>query len=98
VPAPLPAMPPATPAPTPTPTRATGPGLLQIGVRPWAEVAVDGRVVGTTPLDRIPLPAGRHVVSLRHPAYQPVEKEIVVAEGQTARLVFDFSAEGVPRR
>ena len=91
-------MPPPTPAATPTPARVTGNGLLQIGVRPWARVIVDGREVGTTPLDRIPLPAGRHVVGLRHPAYQPVEKEILVAEGETARLIFDFNAEGVPLR
>jgi hypothetical protein len=59
---------------------------------------VDGKEVGTTPLDRIPLPAGRHVVGLRHPAYQVVEKELVISEGETARLVFDFTSEGVPRR
>ena len=94
-----PARPPVsqpTPAATPTPVRVTGNGLLQIGVRPWARVIVDGREVGTTPLDRIPLPAGRHVVGLRHPAYQPVERELLIAEGETARLIFDFAAEGVP--
>jgi hypothetical protein len=94
-PAPAPA---ATPTPSPTPALATGTGMLQIGVRPWAEVAVDGREVGTTPLDRIPLGAGRHVVKLRHPAYEPVERVVVVIAGETARLVFDFGAEGVPRR
>jgi serine/threonine-protein kinase len=75
-----------------------GTGMLQIGVRPWAEVTVDGRNLGTTPLDRIPLGAGRHVVRLHHPAYQAVEKEVVVVSGETARLLFDFGAEGVPRR
>jgi serine/threonine-protein kinase len=72
--------------------------MLQIGVRPWAQVTVDGREMGTTPLDRIPLSAGRHAVRLLHPAYQPVEREVVVVGGETTRLVFDFSAEGVPRR
>jgi hypothetical protein len=57
---------------------------------------VDGREVGTTPLDRIPLPAGRHVVGLRHPAYQPAEKEVLITAGDTARLIFDFTSEGVP--
>jgi serine/threonine-protein kinase len=93
----VPSLPVPTPPPSPTPPRAAGVGLLQVGVRPWAEVSVDGRVIGTTPLDKIPLAAGRHVVRLRHPAYGPVEKEVVVAEGQTARLVFDFTSAGAPR-
>jgi eukaryotic-like serine/threonine-protein kinase len=98
-PTPAPPRPPATlsAAPTPAPIRVTGTGLLQIGVRPWARVTVDGREVGTTPLDRITLPAGRHVVGLRHPAYEAVEKELVVTEGQTTRLIFDFTSGGVPR-
>ena len=96
------ATPAPTPVPIPTPTPAppvvTGSGMLQIGVRPWAQVTVDGREMGTTPLDRIPLGAGRHVVRLEHPAYQPVEREVLVVAGETARLVFDFSSQGVPRR
>ena len=102
-PTPTPAAAPApaptpTPPPTPPPTPVTGTGLLQIGVRPWAQVTVDGKDVGTTPLDRIELPAGRHRVALRHPAYQVVEKDLVITEGETARLIFDFTSGGVPRR
>jgi serine/threonine protein kinase len=94
-PRPTPAL---VPTPAPTPARVTGTGLLQIGVRPWAQVSVDGREVGTTPLDKIPLPAGRHVVRLRHPAYQAMEREVVITEGETTRLVFDFTSAGKPRR
>jgi serine/threonine-protein kinase len=90
------AAPSPTPPVTPAPARVTGTGLLQIGVRPWARVIVDGREVGTTPLDRIPLPAGRHVVGLRHPAYEAVEKEVLITAGETARLIFDFTSEGAP--
>jgi len=67
-------------------------------VRPWAEIAIDGEVVGTTPLDTIPLAAGKHVVRLRHPAYQPVEREVVISADQTERRIFDFTADGTPRR
>jgi hypothetical protein len=61
-------------------------------------VSVDGKDVGTTPLDKIELPAGRHRVALRHPAYQVVERELVITEGETARLIFDFTSGGKPRR
>ena len=59
---------------------------------------MDGKDVGTTPLDKIKLPAGRHHVALRHPAYQVVERELVITEGETARLIFDFTSGGEPRR
>jgi serine/threonine protein kinase len=84
--------------PTPTPTPDSGTGSLQLGVRPWAEIAIDGEVVGTTPLDKIPLAAGKHVIRLRHPAYQPVEQEVVIRAEQTMRLIFDFTTDGTPRR
>jgi serine/threonine-protein kinase len=86
---------PAVPKPTPTPVSGTG--SLQLGVRPWAEIAIDGEVVGTTPLDKIPLSAGKHVVRLRHPGYQPVSLEIVISAEQTERLIFDFTTDGTPR-
>lgn len=41
-------------------------GLLNLSVSPWAEVSIDGRVIGTTPpLSQIAVPAGSHRVELR---------------------------------
>jgi serine/threonine-protein kinase len=96
---PPPSRPPGATAavPTPTPAPVSGPGSLQLGVRPWAKIAIDGKVVGTTPLDKIPLAAGKHVVRLQHPAYQPVEREVVISAEQTTRLIFDFTTDGTPR-
>lgn len=37
---------------------------LHIGARPWAEVFVDGRRVGQTPITALALPPGRHQVRL----------------------------------
>ena len=34
------------------------PGKLRFSVQPWAEVEVDGHVVGVTPLKVLELPAG----------------------------------------
>jgi serine/threonine-protein kinase len=78
----------------PQPEPALG-GLLQVAVRPWGEVSIDGTVVGTTPLDRLPLTAGPHTVRVRHPAYEVVERRVVIRPGQTERLVVDLPAEGV---
>ena len=85
---------PTPPAPTPEPA-PSGEGLLQVAVRPWGEVSVDGRSIGTTPLDRMTLPAGPHVIRIRHPAYEPVERRVTVRPGQTEKVAVDFAADGV---
>src|SRR6185295_11516174 len=52
--APVPATPPPAAVATPPPA-AAAPGQLQVVAKPWAEVSVDGRVLGETPLDRVTL-------------------------------------------
>ncbi|MEO1228765.1 MAG: serine/threonine-protein kinase [Myxococcota bacterium] len=42
-------------------------GFLQLRVSPWAQVAVDGKAMGLTPLPRIPLYEGVHEVVLVNP-------------------------------
>ncbi len=54
---------PAHPAPPPPPA---GSGMLAITVTPWAQVAIDGRGYGTTPV-HAKLAAGRHRVTLDNP-------------------------------
>jgi len=43
-----------------------GTGVLRINARPWAQVYVDGKLVGHTPQMNIELPAGWHRISLRN--------------------------------
>ena len=81
--------PPVTAAPAPV-----GNGLLQVVVKPWGEVVVDGRAIGTTPLDRVSLAAGVHALEVRHPLYEPWEARVTVRPGQTERVVVDFPAQG----
>ena len=89
------------PAPTPPPSAApvtpAAPALLQVVVRPWGEVTVDGREVGQTPLDRIPLSAGVHRVRVRHPSYEVWERDVTLRSGQIERVVVDFPASGVKK-
>ena len=51
-------------------------GSLRILVKPWADVYVDGRYAGQTPLGALRVPPGRHTIVLRHP--QLGEKTSVV--------------------
>jgi serine/threonine-protein kinase len=85
---------PAPPSTLAAPAVPAGPGLLQVVVKPWGEVFVDGRSVGTTPLDRLTLPSGAHALTVRHPLYEPWEGRVTIRAGQTERVVVDFPAQG----
>lgn len=65
----------------------TGMLLVRTSV-PGASVQVDGRPVGTTPLD-VPitgLPEGRHTVEVLHPEFRPFRAQVNVHANQTARV------------
>jgi len=56
----------AEPQPEPDPEPAVsggGTGTLRVQTRPWSQVFVDGRLIGTTPQMGIQLSAGRHTVT-----------------------------------
>jgi serine/threonine protein kinase len=48
---------------------------LNINVRPWADVYIDGKKVGTTPMAEVPVDAGSHSIRLFNPS---LNKEQVV--------------------
>ncbi len=74
-----------------------GAGGLRVVATPWAHVRVDGQLVETTPFARaIPLPAGKHFVTLTHPdATSAVEREVDIVVGETVTLdvTMDLSAD-----
>jgi serine/threonine-protein kinase len=82
--APPPAAPPASVAPA-----VVASGVLSFpDANPWYRVAVDGRVVGITPLARVPAVAGTHVVEFFSSDTGVVIRrvEIDVGDGETVRV------------
>ena len=62
-------------------------GGLRVLATPWAQVRVDGQLVETTPFARpIPLPPGKHWVTLTHPDAPPIEREVDVVPNETLTL------------
>ncbi len=86
-----------TPLPTSEPSAAPAAGWLQVGVTPWADVSVDGTIVGQTPMPRIPLAPGVHDVLLIHPDFRPFPRRVTIRAGETHRLVVDLTSDGVRR-
>jgi serine/threonine-protein kinase len=66
------------PAPQPAPAGATQEdGYLTLAAEPWAVVVADGRPIGSTPLFKVRLPAGKHTLQLNNDA-QGLSKTMTV--------------------
>ncbi len=62
-------------------------GYLRIVATPWADVFVDGDKIDTTPIGRpIPMRAGRHWVTFKHPTAPDEQRSVKIVAGQTALL------------
>ncbi len=65
-------------------------GSLRIAAKPWANIYVDGRAMGTTPLIR-ELSPGMHLVRAENPGYETVTRSVVVVPGQSVELLLELS-------
>ncbi len=74
-------------APAPSP-KSTEPGMLRIGSRPLAKVAVDGRPLGMTP-KVLSMPAGSHTVVFMYEGERQV-RTVNVDPGGTTRVAAKF--------
>ncbi len=67
-----------------------GPGSLNINAAPWAEVWVDGRLVGETPIGGVSASLGEHEIVLRHPQLGERREVVVVRADGVTRLSVDL--------
>lgn len=76
---------------TPKATAAKASGTLRIVVNPWAQVELDGKSLGMTPMPAQKLSAGSHKLKLSNPEFgQPVTKMITVQSGKETVVRHDF--------
>jgi hypothetical protein len=66
-------------------------GMLNVNALPWADVSVDGRNVGQTPLANISLSLGSHEVVLRNPAFGERRQTVVITLHEVSKVGVDFS-------
>lgn len=71
-----------------------GPGTLQVLVRPWGTIYIDGalRKSNTDVLYSTELSSGTHEVRVVHPTFGTRSRQVTVASGQTVMEVFDLTA------
>lgn len=72
--------------------RTTAAGSLRV-ISPvaGAQVALDGAIIGTVPLQRSEVPSGRHTLEVRASGYRPLQQAIEVQAGQE----FTFNADSL---
>jgi hypothetical protein len=59
-------------------------GRVSVNAQPWAEVSIDNRVYGETPLANLSVPIGNHEILFRHPDLGERRQTITVrADGET---------------
>jgi serine/threonine protein kinase len=71
-----------------------GTGRLRLAANPWAEVSIDGKPVGTTPLRSAEISEGNHVVTLTNgDLHVSLRRRVAVHAGKEAVLVVDLFNE-----
>jgi hypothetical protein len=65
-------------------------GSLSVNALPWANVTIDGRDVGTTPLANLSVPIGTHEVVWHHPEMGERRRSVTVTARTPVRIGVDF--------
>jgi hypothetical protein len=65
-------------------------GTLHVNAVPWAEVSIDNRRVGETPIGNYQIPIGSHQVVFRHPELGERRTDVLVTLKGPARLSMDM--------
>jgi hypothetical protein len=65
--------------------------LVNVNARPWADVLIDGVMVGQTPLSGLSLAIGPHQVTFRHPQFGERTERITVSAQGVNRVAVDLN-------
>jgi PEGA domain len=65
-------------------------GLINLNAAPWAEVWIDGRRVGETPIGNLSVSIGPHEIVFKHPQFGEKRQAVSVTVGAPVRLSVDM--------
>jgi hypothetical protein len=65
-------------------------GTVNINAMPWAEVWLDGRDLGQTPLGNVQIPIGSRELVFRHPDLGERRATVLVTLKEPARISVDL--------
>jgi hypothetical protein len=79
-----------TPGQTANATVSLPQAAVNLNAVPWADVRVDGKDMGQTPLANLMLTIGTHVVTFRHPQFGEKQQNVTVSLKEPARVAVDM--------
>jgi hypothetical protein len=65
-------------------------GRVSVNAVPWAQVWINGKPVGDTPLANLPLPVGEHEIAFRHPQLGEQIQKVIVKPAALTRVSVTF--------
>jgi serine/threonine protein kinase len=65
-------------------------GAINLNASPWAEVWIDGRRVGETPIGNLPIAIGPHEIVFRHPQFGEKRQAVSVSLNAPMRVSVDM--------
>jgi len=65
-------------------------GQLNVNAVPWADVWIDGKRIGETPLANVAIPIGEHEIVFRHPTLAEQRRTVMVRFDGPARISADL--------
>jgi hypothetical protein len=65
-------------------------GVINVNASPWAEIWIDGRRVGETPIGNFPIAIGPHEVVFRHPQFGEKRQAVSVTLKAPVRMSVDM--------
>lgn len=71
-------------------------GVLNLNALPWAEVWIDGRKAGDTPIAHLNIPVGTHEVTFKHPQFGDRKVTATVTASTPATASVDFAKPQQP--
>jgi serine/threonine-protein kinase len=66
-------------------------GVLNVNALPWADVTIDGKRLGPTPLGNVSLPIGSHEIVFTHPQLGERRQTVVVTMTGPNRVSVDLN-------
>ena len=74
-------------------TKPADVGKVDLRSEPSADVFLNGRLIGKTPVEKLSLDSGTHSLEFRHPRYESVKKEINLQAGEHVQVDVKFQTE-----
>ncbi|MCI5072426.1 PEGA domain-containing protein [bacterium] len=70
--------------------KAVAKGVINLSAIPWANVKLNGKKIGTTPILNYSLNVGTYTFVFEHQDFKPISKKVKITKGQNNPIIVNF--------